>query len=130
MKFLLAIIYFFIEIFCIVEFADEFGIFSLFLEMIVSAIFGFGLLLSQASMLPSAYNKILSGGISNFIGYNLFRLLGAMMLIVPGILCDIVGISFVIVSLFFRTKEAQYTQEYKEDDDSDIVDVEIIEDKK
>ncbi|RDU56681.1 FxsA family protein [Helicobacter sp. MIT 99-5507] len=128
MKFLLAIIYFFIEIFCIVEFADEFGILSLFLEMIITAILGFGILLSQASTLPNAYNEILSGGISNFIGRNLFRLIGAVMLIIPGILCDIVGISFVFISLFFKTKETRY--EYKKDDDSDIIDVEIIEDKK
>ena len=126
MRFLLVIIYFFIEVFFVVEFADEFGIFSLFLEMIISAILGFGILLSQATSLSFAYNEILSGGIGSFIGRNLFRLFGAIMLIIPGILCDVVGISFVIISLFFKTTK----YESKKDDDNDIIDVEIIEDKK
>ena len=123
MRFLLLVVYFFVEIFFIVEFADEFGILSLFAEMIVSAILGFGILFSQASNLSFAYNEILSGGIGSFIGRNLFRLLGAIMLIIPGILCDIFGICFVVVSLFFRPKEI------KKEESSDIIDVEIIEDK-
>ena len=122
MRFLLLVIYFFVEIFFIVEFADEFGLLSLFVEMIVSAILGFGILFSQASNLSFAYNEILSGGIGSFIGRNLFRLLGAIMLIIPGILCDIFGIC-VVVSLFFRPKEI------KKEESSDIIDVEIIEDK-
>ena len=123
MRFLLLVVYFFVEIFFIVEFADEFGILSLFAEMIVSAILGFGILFSQASNLSFAYNEILSGGTGSFIGRNLFRLLGAIMLIIPGILCDIFGICFVVVSLFFRPKEI------KKEESSDIIDVEIIEDK-
>ncbi len=130
MRFLLIFIYFFIEIFCIVEFADEFGIFILFLEIIVSAIFGFGILLSQYSMLPMAYNEILNGGIRNFIGRNILRLIGVILLIIPGILCDIIGASFVVISLFFTTKEQIYKKEQNKYEDSDIIDVEIIEDKK
>ena len=68
MKLLLAVVYFFVEMFCIVEFADEFGILVLFLEIIVSAILGFGVMFGQYSMLPMAYSEILNGGIRNFIG--------------------------------------------------------------
>lgn len=132
MKLLLPIIYLFIEIFFIIEFADEFGILTLFVEIIISAVIGFGVLLSQYSMLPGAYREILNGGIGNFIGRNVLRLIGAILLILPGILCDVVGVCFIIISLFFVTKEANIGQKsgYKRDDESEIIDVEIIEDKK
>lgn len=130
MKLLLAVVYFFVEMFCIVEFADEFGILVLFLEIIVSAILGFGVMFGQYSMLPMAYSEILNGGIRNFIGRNILRLIGAILLIIPGILCDIIGFSFVVVSLFFITKEQNCRNQQTKYEDGNIIDVEIIEDKK
>ena len=130
MKLLLAVVYFFVEMFCIVEFADEFGILVLFLEIIVSAILGFGVMFGQYSMLPMAYSEILNGGIRNFIGRNILRLIGAILLIIPGILCDIIGFSFVVVCLFFITKEQNCTSQQTKYEDGNIIDVEIIEDKK
>ena len=121
MKLLLAVVYFFVEMFCIVEFADEFGILVLFLEIIVSAILGFGVMFGQYSMLPMAYSEILNGGIRNFIGRNILRLIGAILLIIPGILCDIIGLSFVVVSLFFITKEQNCRNQQTKYEDSNII---------
>lgn len=145
MRAILFIAYLFVEIYLIVSFADEFGIFSLFLEILLSAFIGVGILATQYSVMMESYNAIFrnQNRIENFIGKSFFRLIGGILLIIPGIFSDVIGLGFFIVSLFFPTKlhtnsdnDFRYDfTEFRESndnksDDSEIIDAEIIEDSK
>ncbi|WP_181646875.1 FxsA family protein [Helicobacter sp. 16-1353] len=150
MRLILFIVYLFVEIYLIVSFADEFGILSLFLEILLSAFVGIGILATQYRVMIESYNSIFrsQNGIGNFIGKSFFRLIGGILLIVPGILSDVIGLSFFIISLFFPTKlkndsnpndfqEFRYSSDFSGFQDSknskdnpEIIDVEIIEDNK
>lgn len=139
---MLFIIYLFIEIYLIVIFVDEFGILMLFLEIFISALLGIGILASQYKVMIESFNSIfvIKEGIGNFIGRNFFRIIGGLCLIIPGILSDIVGLGFFIISFFFLIKKTKlqdediFSQEFynfdnfsKTREDSEIIDVEIIE---
>lgn len=143
MKLVLFVGYLFVEIYFIVLFADEFGILSVFLEILISAFLGLGILATQYRVMLESYNSIFKSqsGIGNFIGKSFFRLIGGILLIAPGILSDVIGLGFFIISLFFPTRLKSDNDEFfgefgefqnREDstDSSEIIDVEIIEDNK
>lgn len=143
MKLVLFVVYLFVEIYFIVLFADEFGILSVFLEILISAFVGLGILATQYRVMLESYNSIFKSqnGIGNFIGKSFFRLIGGILLIAPGILSDIIGLTFFIISLFFPTKLKSDNDDFlgefgdfqnRKDsaDSSEVIDVEIIEDNK
>lgn len=133
MRFITFIAYFFAEVWCVVEFADEFGIFALFFEFIISAFVGLALLASQYrdTML---YAPFILHPLSarNFINRSIFRLFGGILLIIPGIISDIFGVIFVIISFFYPIVQRPdfYANDGKTRDDEGIIDAEIIEDSK
>lgn len=75
-----------------------------------------------------------SGGIFSYLLGEFSLAFGAVALILPGILSDFIGIMLIIFSIFWRENNQNKAKFYSEKnrqnkDESDIIDVEIIEDK-
>lgn len=158
MRFVFFIIYFFIEIYLISLFIDEFGFFYMVLEIIISALLGFGILVTQGDAMFSSYEKLFKNemkveylftkNLFRLISGSVFRLICGILLIVPGILSDVFGVICFIISLLFTAStrlknndseqhsESNYSyfryefRDSKNYKDEDIIDVEIIEDNK
>lgn len=137
------LIYLFLEVMISVNLASQIGGFNTFLELIISAFVGFLLLVNfRATLFENmqafSMQKI---DVQEFQRLNIFAVLGAVLLIVPGFLTDIIGIllQFSVVTKMlvnrFTAKSTmkkggaqshtQYTQIHEEKDD-DVIDVEII----
>lgn len=121
----LAFIYIFIEIFIIYAFIDEYGFLKFLLEIIISAVIGlmfmfkFGFI--NMANLSSPMQMISNFGIS----------IGGFLLMLPGLMCDIVGLCVIIFSVFANKKIDKNYNFKKDNTNEDIIDVEVIdEDKK
>lgn len=153
MRVLLFIAYIFIEFYLIVEFIDEAGFLAFILEIIISALLGFGILASQFGSINDNLRNLMAFRLSlgSFLGRSIFRFISGVLLIIPAILSDIFGITFFIISLLFKA-ESQKSSHYFYSDSAnfdfdtesrsnfaesskfktkqdDIIDVEVIEHK-
>ncbi len=126
------LVYLFIEIFVSYEFATIFTPFGLFLEIILSFLVGMFLLRFLNFSLVESMQKVSKREISQeeFISIGMFKFVGAILLIIPGVFTDIVGLlmQFDFVGKFVarRLLPSQKTNNQHNDD---IIDVEIIENK-
>jgi len=133
------IVYLFLEVMVSVNLASRIGGFYTFLELIFSALAGVILLVNFRSTLTEnmqafSMQKI---DVEEFQRLNLFAIAGAMLLILPGFLTDIIGlllqfsvITKMLVNRFkakstFENKTYTHTQIHEEKDDN-VIDVEII----
>lgn len=121
----LAFIYIFIEIFIIYAFIYEYGFLKFLLEIIISAVIGLMLMFKfgfiNMANLSSPMQMISNFGIS----------IGGFLLILPGLMCDIVGLCVIIFSVFANKKIDKNYNFKKDNTNEDIIDVEVIdEDKK
>jgi len=105
------------------------------LEILVSGFAGVFILRTLQFSLMDSMQKVLRREISQeeFISIGLFKLVGAFLLILPGVFSDILGI--LMQFDFFATFVAREFLPKREApkspfDEGDIIDVEIIEDKK
>ncbi|RDU62614.1 FxsA family protein [Helicobacter sp. MIT 14-3879] len=134
MRFIAIFIYIVIEIYLIILSVDEFGLLFIILEMIISFLLGAGIIASQGDVMFSSLKNISERkvSISNFVGMSFFRFISGILLIIPGILSDIFGVLFFIISLLFKSNKAYYKEEYynKKESNNDVIDVEIIEEDK
>ena len=125
------LIYLFFEILITYEFATIFTPFGLFLEVLFSAIVGVIIIKDLNFALFENMQRVLKREITEqeFISIGLFRFVGAFFLIIPGVLTDIIGIllMFEFFAKWFARKFFISKSEYK---DNDVIEVEIIEDKK
>lgn len=125
------LVYLFFEILVTYEFAKLFTPFGLFLEVLFSAIVGVIIIRDLNFSLFENMQRVLRREITEqeFISIGLFRFVGAILLIIPGVLTDIIGILFMFefFAKWFARKIFISKSDYK---DSDIIDVEIIEDKR
>ncbi|MGP1580609.1 MAG: FxsA family protein [Wolinella sp.] len=139
----LLLFYLFFEVLCTLSVGEAIGGIGLFLEIILSALIGMGILLNFRYYLGETIEALRVGRLSSgeFIGMNILRVLGAFLLILPGILSDIIG-SLVQMGIFgtlftqvskcrnprgftnMRTGEYMDTQEHIK---GEIIDVEVIE---
>jgi UPF0716 protein FxsA len=104
---------FFAEIYATISFGIAFGAGALFLEIIGSALLGM-MLLSRfknnlAQNISSLYKQEID--MNRFVSLNLFSLIGAILLIVPGVLTDVIGLlmqfellAVAVAKLFIRQK--------------------------
>ncbi len=134
------ILYLFLEVMVSVNIASQIGGFYTFLELILTALIGFALLVNfRATLFENmqafSMQKI---DVEEFQRLNIFAVLGAVLLILPGFLTDIIGVllQFSVVTKMlvnrFTAKSTHqnhtsytHTQIHKEKDD-DVIDVEII----
>jgi UPF0716 family protein affecting phage T7 exclusion len=127
------LVYLFLEILFSYEFARIFTPFGLFLEVLISAGVGVYILRTLHFSLSVEMQRVFRREISEeeFVTAGLFKLIGAFLLIIPGVFSDLVGILFlfepfarwVAKKIFPQTTQYHYHKE----DDGEIIDVEIVE---
>ncbi|MDD5156779.1 FxsA family protein [Sulfurimonas sp.] len=133
------LLYLFLELMITINISSAIGGFATFLEIIVSAFIGIVILINFKNTLFENMSKLSRNQINvgEFERLNLFTILGAFLLILPGFLTDIVGlllqfgaVSSMVVNRYsvkFSTKEEKFEKNYREKE-SDVIDVEIISD--
>jgi len=123
------LIYLFLEITVTLNIAAKIGAFATFIEVIVSAIAGFIIIANIGNSFSESFGALVQRRITEeeFLQLHLFMFIGAILLIIPGFLSDIVGILFqfpyiglMITKRFYRFKN---NQEKRSDD---VIDVEVI----
>jgi len=128
------LVYMFVEIFVSYEFTKIFTPFGMFLEILASAVFGMMLLRTLNFALAENMQKVMRREITQeeFISIGMFKFVGAILLVIPGVFTDILGIlmQFEVFGSFVAKKLITPKETYKQNPfESDIIDVEIIEDK-
>ena len=134
------IVYLFLEVLISVNISSQIGALFTFLEIIASAFVGLSILVNfrktlVENMTAVSYNCI---DLEQFQRLNLFTLFGAIFLIVPGFLTDIMG-ALLQFSVFtsmivnrYNVKSNNCNSSLNEQPnlkkDSDVIDVEIISD--
>jgi len=129
------LVYLFLEILFSYEFAKIFTPFGLFLEVLITAGIGVYILRNLHFSLAVEMQRVMRREISEeeFIASGLFKMIGAFLLIIPGVFSDILGILFLMEpfarwaakKLFSHKNIRKYR--YKKEDDGEIIDVEIVE---
>ena len=134
------ILYLFLEVLVSVQISSAIGGLATFFEIVLSALIGISILVNfrktlVENMTAVSYNCI---DLEQFQRLNLFTLIGAILLIIPGFLTDIVGIllqfsafTSMIVNRY-NVKSGQCNTSFEDENinikrDSDVIDVEIIE---
>ena len=125
----------FLEVVVTIDFGSHFGGIITFFEFIGSFFAGMLILQNLQFSMRENIARVINRDISSqeFISMGLFKLVGAILLILPGVLTDIIGILMQFESTasffakYFLPKESAHSP--KSEDDN-IIDVEIIDDKK
>jgi len=132
------IVYLFLEVLISVQISSKIGGLATFFEILLSAFIGISILINfrktlVENMTAVSYNCI---DLEQFQRLNLFTLFGAILLIVPGFLTDILGILMqfsVFTSMLvnrYNVKSGNCNTAYADktilEKDSDVIDVEII----
>ena len=125
--------YLFLEILFSYEFANIFTPFGLFLEVLLTAIAGITIIRTLNFSMYESMQRVMRREISEeeFISIGLFKLIGAVLLFIPGVFSDMVGL-FLMFEPFAKwfakkifKRDIVYTNNHF--DNSEIIDVEIIE---
>ena len=137
------IVYLFLEVLVSVNISSAIGGLATFLEILLSAFIGMSILINFRKSLVEnlsavSYNCI---DLQQFQSLNLFTLIGAILLIIPGFMTDILGIVMqfsVLTSMFVnrynvksgncKTNTQETFRKNNIQKDSDVIDVEIISD--
>ncbi|MCH5322329.1 MAG: FxsA family protein [Helicobacter sp.] len=134
MPLILFLIYLLLEVFVSFEVAQIIGAFGFFLEIVFTALLGIAILVNFRLFFSEALLRLKNREISYeaFVSSNIFRILGAFLLVLPGALTDIIGIlmqfstiGFLLIQPFVR--QNQNPTPFRE---SEIIDVEVIEKEK
>jgi len=134
------LVYFFLEVLVSVNISSAIGGLATFFEIMITAFIGISILVNfrqtlVENMTAVSYNCI---DLEQFQRLNLFTLFGAILLILPGFLTDIIGILLqfsVFTSMIvnrYNVKSGNYNTTFDGENinskkDSDVIDVEIIE---
>lgn len=130
------LIYLFLEVVVSVEIASVIGALATFGVIIVTALLGFAILANFRNTFVENLKAMTNNCITvqEFQELNLFTLLGAIFLILPGFLGDIIGamlqfgvVTKMIANHFSKSKVCDKEMNTKTKDD-DVIDVEIVTD--
>ncbi len=128
------LLYMFLEILFSYEFAAVFTPLGLFLEIVFTFFVGVYIIQTLPLSMQEGMQKVMNRQIDEqeFISIGLFKFIGAILLIVPGVFTDILGVLMLIepfarwiVHKFLPKREFEYKNHTNKDDD--IIDVEIVE---
>jgi UPF0716 family protein affecting phage T7 exclusion len=131
------IVYLFAEVMISTEFAAHFGGVIFFLEILVSFLVGVALMVNFKYAIVEQLNNFAFGKIApeDLISVGVFTLLGAILLIIPGVLSDILGLmmqfewfALLLKKVLFRSKFPTNQNQPRGKDD--YIDVEVIDDVK
>ncbi len=136
------VLYLFLEVMISVNLSSQIGGFNTFLELVFSAFLGFILLVNfRATLFENmqafSMQKI---DVQEFQRLNIFAVLGAVLLIIPGFLTDMIGILLqfsvitkMLVNRFTAKSNYQNSTRFTHEQsqihtqkDDDVIDVEII----
>lgn len=129
------LLYLFLEVVISVKIASMIGGVWTFVELIASALLGFLILANFKGTLSENIRALNQARIDpvEFQQLNLFTLLGAFLLILPGFLTDIVGlllqwgvVTKMLVNRFVAQSQPRYTQNSTTKKDENVIDVEIV----
>ena len=132
------IIYLFLEVIVSVNLSSYLGGLLTFFEILFSAFIGIMILANfrntlMENMQAVSYNRI---DLQEFQNLNLFTIFGAILLIIPGFLTDIIGIllqfsvftSMLVNRYNVKSNSCKTDSKNNTQKDSDVIDVEIISD--
>ncbi|QFR49073.1 FxsA family protein [Sulfurimonas lithotrophica] len=139
------IVYLFLEVLLSVNISSYIGGLWTFFEILLSAFIGIYILVNfkeslRENLTAVSYNCI---DLQEFQSLNLFTLIGAVFLIIPGFLTDILGVLMqfsVFTTMFVNRYQMHKTNSCRKEDqefnsynshitkESDVIDVEIISD--
>lgn len=133
------LIYLFFEVLISVNISSAIGGLATFFEIILSAMFGIAILVNFKSTLRENFTAVSYSCIDlkQFQSLNLFTIFGAILLIAPGFLTDIVGIllQFSVFTTMlvnrYNVKSGRCKDNYENNNikkDINVIDVEIISD--
>jgi len=131
------LIYLFLEVLVSTEISSYIGGLATFFEIIGSAMIGIAILMNFRTTFMQNLQAVSMQHIDlkEFQKLNLFTIIGAIFLILPGFLTDIIGILLqfsVITSMFVNQYNVKSTNYKTQDDfkkkDDDVIDVEVISD--
>jgi UPF0716 family protein affecting phage T7 exclusion len=128
------LIYLFIEIVVSYEFTTLFTPLGMFLEVLITALLGVVIIRNFGFSMMENMQKVIRREIDQeeFLSIGLFKFVGALLLIVPGVFTDILGILMqfdqfgALFAKHFLPKE-EIVSDFAKRDDDEIIDVEIIE---
>lgn len=131
------LLYLFLEVFVSLSIASSIGVLLTFLEIIASALVGFVIIAKFGYSSQSVMMNLKDGKIDpeEFVTNRLFSYVGAVLLVLPGFLTDIVGILLqfevtakLFAKLFLKksSREGIYRGQDRRDE---VIDVEVIEKK-
>ncbi len=134
------IVYLFLEVLVSVNISSAIGGLATFFEILISAFIGISILVNFRTTLAENMRAVSLSCIDleEFQRLNVFTLIGAILLILPGFLTDIIGILLqfsVITSMIvnrYNVKSRSCNTPFEGDNinykkDDDVIDVEIIE---
>jgi 2-isopropylmalate synthase/UPF0716 protein FxsA len=130
------LIYLFAEVFITIEIATQIGGLATFFEIVFSAFLGIFILMNFRHTLSENLDALRTRQIDmqGFSNRNIMGLLGAILLILPGFLCDFIGILMqfsllgtLIINRFTRKYPPHNTTQTTRKDDY-VIDAEIIDD--
>jgi UPF0716 family protein affecting phage T7 exclusion len=134
------LVYLFLEVLVSVQISSAIGGLATFFEILLTAFIGISILVNFRKTLVENMSAVSYSCIDleEFQRLNLFTLIGAILLIIPGFLTDILGILLqfsVVTSMIvnrYNVKSGKCNTSYEEQidkqKDSDVIDVEIISD--
>jgi len=124
------LLYLFLEVVISVEIASYIGAITTFFEIILSALIG-GVIIANFKYSIMEYAiELAKGEITQeeFFALNLSKVIGAVLLIIPGFFSDIIGILLIfdiITKLVLKIFKFKKVDKRREDE---VIDVEIIDD--
>ncbi len=129
------LLYLFLEVVVSVNIASAIGGVWTFVELIASALVGFSILANFQGTMGENLRALAEARIDpgEFERLNLFTLLGAILLIVPGFLTDIIGlllqfsvVTKMLVNRFVAKSSADISTPHTNQKDEHVIDVEIV----
>lgn len=130
------LVYLFLEVTVTLQIASKIGGLATFLEIVGSAFLGIFILMNFRHALAENIDALRTRQIDmqGFSNRNISGLLGAIFLILPGFLGDIIGIAMqfslvvtLLINRFTRKYPTEYTTQTPQKDDY-VIDAEIIDD--
>ena len=123
------LLYLFLEVIVSTNIAGSIGGLATFAEIIFSAFVGFAIISNFRYLFLENMRSLSSGEISaeEFQKLNIYNVLGALLLIIPGFFSDILGILFQFS--FLATLVARRVFKFKDKNnkgDDNVIDVEVI----
>lgn len=124
------------EIICIIFYISNFGFLNYLGEVFLSAIIGFILVFSYGFL--NFYNKFRILSLKTVFG-SMGLVIGGILLILPGILSDFIAVFVIAISLILKLfgymqednfQEDKFNSKVNTNDDDDMIDVEIIDEKR